>query len=77
MNPGDPCEACGEPMNFTIAVHTDNEAFDPDPAPELVRILRKIADRVEREGFSGFFETIHDVNGNDLGRYAMKPAERA
>jgi hypothetical protein len=62
-------------MNFTVNIHADNAAFKPDPSPELARILHGIADRIEREGLSGFFETIHDVNGNDVGRFALKPPD--
>lgn len=58
---------------FTVKFECDNAAFDGcDLAPEIVRILRSIADRVERDGPSGFFETVRDINGNDVGRFALK-----
>lgn len=59
---------------FTVIVDTDNEAFTPDPAFELTRILQRIAERISDEGLSGFFETILDANGNDVGQYALKPS---
>ena len=73
-----------EPLNrFSVQLSMDNDAFtggaeeaparDLNAALEVARILRKIADTVEREGFSGFFETILDANGNDVGRFAAKP----
>lgn len=40
---------------------------------ELARILRDTANRLERDGISGFFETLYDANGNDVGRFALKP----
>ena len=45
----------------------------PELESEIIRILRAIADRIDRDGLSGFFETIHDLNGNDVGRFAIKP----
>lgn len=63
-----------ESRTFTVALTADNEAFGEDPAHEVTRILRAIADRIDREGLSGYFETILDANGNDVGRFALKPA---
>lgn len=61
---------------FTVKFDTDNAAFaDGGRDAEIVRILRAIADRVEREGCSGFYETIRDINGNDVGRFALKNAD--
>ncbi len=57
---------------FTVQLSTDNAAFDPDPAPELARIMRKIADTIEAGDDIGQFLTILDVNGNDVGRFALK-----
>jgi hypothetical protein len=42
--------------------------------------LEELPDRVDPEvGAERFdyFETIHDANGNDVGRYALKPADYA
>ena len=62
-------------MPFTVKIDTDNAAFDPDPGPELARILRRIADHIERGDTYDMFQTILDVNGNDVGRFAIKPAD--
>lgn len=35
---------------------------------------RDIAARLDRQGNSGFYETIHDVNGNDVGRWKLAEA---
>lgn len=58
---------------FTVKIDTENAAFDPDPTPELARLLRAIADRIETGDDYGHFLTIYDVNGNDVGRFALKP----
>lgn len=60
---------------FTLKFDCDNAAFDDDIDGEIVRILRSVAARIECAGLSGFFETIRDVNGNDVGRYALKNAD--
>lgn len=68
---------------FTVKIDTDGAAFHredddtPDPGAELARILRVIADRVEREHPVEYdmFQTILDINGNDVGRFALKPAD--
>ena len=40
---------------------------------ELSTILRETAKRIAQDGLSGLFETIRDSNGNDVGRFALKP----
>jgi hypothetical protein len=60
-------------MTFTINMTCDNDAFAQQPAGfEVARILREIADKLEDKGPSGFFETIHDLDGNDVGRWRLK-----
>ncbi|MNK49866.1 hypothetical protein D3C87_687310 [compost metagenome] len=60
---------------FTVNMRCDNAAFDDAPEAEIARILREMADSLESRGASGFFETIHDINGNDVGRYALKETQ--
>jgi hypothetical protein len=56
---------------FKVLIEMGNDAFDQDDGrPELARILRELADRVEngkecRETF------LRDINGNIVGK-AMK-----
>ena len=57
---------------FTLYIKCDGAAFDETPASEIARILRSVADKIEAEGPSGFYETIRDINGNDVGRHALK-----
>lgn len=59
---------------FRLYIRTDNAAFDDGNKPaEVVRILRDIADRIEAGAeVPYFYQTILDINGNDVGRYAEK-----
>lgn len=55
---------------FTVQISTANEAFD-DPAPELGRILRKLAAELETslphdEETEG---RLVDINGNTVGKW--------
>ena len=64
---------------FTVKIDCGNAAFTEhdyptytSAAPELARILREIADQIEAGRQYDFFQTIRDINGNDVGRYAIK-----
>lgn len=50
---------------FTLKLETDNAAFDDEPHAEIARILREVADRMEAKRFT---RTLHDINGNAVGR---------
>lgn len=55
-------------MRFSLTVDMGNAAFDEAPSPELARILRDVATRVEdgeREG------AVRDVNGNKVGTFKV------
>ena len=59
---------------FSLNIDMDNAAFDGDNiGPELARILRKLASKVEvdRASLSELAElmssVVHDVNGNNVG----------
>jgi hypothetical protein len=58
-------------VRFTINMTCDNSAFDDDPAPEVARILRHLADKVENGDGYDQFQTILDINGNDVGRWKL------
>lgn len=62
-------------MTFRLFIRTNNEAFEPFPEIELARLLRKIAAYIEEGGVPSHYQTIFDVNGNDVGRYAHKDDE--
>ncbi len=53
---------------FTLTIDCDNAAFEEQPAQELARILRDVAARIERGTDCG---TVHDINGNTVGRFDM------
>ena len=59
--------------DFEMRFRTDNAAFDdPDNTgaaqTEIARILRDIADRVERGSTAG---RISDINGNSVGAWGF------
>ena len=55
---------------FQLAVKMENDAFESSQGEEVARILRKIADTVEREALlvPGHC-SIRDYNGNNVGTY--------
>lgn len=62
-------------MQFNLTIHCDNAAFDPEgettgEGPEVARILRALADRIEDAADStpGALLALRDVNGNTVGR---------
>jgi hypothetical protein len=56
-------------MNATIKVNMDNAAFE-EPAAELARILRDIAERIEGGELMAF--SLRDANGNNVGTFQVK-----
>ena len=59
-------------MTFTMNVKTSNAAFTDtadgfDPGPELARILRDVADRME--GGYVLSGSVFDINGNKVGSF--------
>ena len=57
-------------MPYLIEIATGNDAFYPEPGPELARILRKLADRIETAAPVELEDAIRlmDYNGNTVGR---------
>jgi hypothetical protein len=60
---------------FMLNLTCDNDAFADDPRPELARILRNIARHIERGEEIRNFQTVRDICGNDVGRFALKPLD--
>lgn len=52
-------------MRITITIDTNNAAFQPDPWPEVARILHELAGEAE-EG-AGYLDPPRDHNGNRVG----------
>ena len=66
---------------FKLYIKCDNAAFSDGggashdaAAPELARILREIANKIESGNSFDTFKTIRDINGNEVGAYALKGA---
>ena len=53
---------------FNLTIDTDNAAFEGDWSGEVVRIMRDLADRMERNTIGSKF--VRDVNGNTVGCWA-------
>ena len=65
-------------MAFKLAIDTDNDAFGDEREREVASILRDVAERLETgEPFAPNYETLRDINGNDVGRAAFKDNEQA
>jgi hypothetical protein len=56
-------------MDFRVGITTDNAAFAGMPEMEIARILRRLADRLERDGVPEDDDRwpMMDVNGNRVG----------
>ncbi|WP_038384964.1 hypothetical protein [Bradyrhizobium elkanii] len=55
-------------MKFVCTIRTDNAAFDDDRCAETARILRDVADQVEKNrSVRGW---AHDANGNRVCKFA-------
>lgn len=57
-----------------VRINTENAAFDDEPATELARILRDLADKAERGDIPNAYANVHDINGNVVGVWALKLA---
>ena len=69
---------------FTLAIKCSGFAFDDDEtgavthesaAPELARILRDVAYRIESGDSFDTFRNCIDINGNVVGAFALKIQE--
>ena len=55
------------PISIVVTIEIENAAFDPSPVPECARILRGLADAMERNDRAHDY-TLRDINGNRCGR---------
>jgi hypothetical protein len=56
---------------FTLSVQCDNDAFaDGNLRPEVARILRDAAHKVEQDGDTS--RKIYDNNGNHIGFFELE-----
>jgi hypothetical protein len=56
-------------MSFLVGFATDNAAFEYSQQTEVARILRVIADRIEKGEMRG---PAMDINGNKVGEYELE-----
>lgn len=59
-------------MKVTIEINCDGAAFEPDPGPEIARILAVLATWI-REGKHP--DRLHDINGNNVGTVTICHSE--
>lgn len=64
---------------FKLSIDCANAAFCEDDAPtqtsaapELARLLRAVADRLESGDTFNTYRNIQDINGNTVGTFALK-----
>lgn len=60
---------------FRVSIECDNAAFDfPDREVEIARILREVANRVERwnDHETGKAKDLRDINGNTVGQFWLE-----
>lgn len=55
---------------FALVIDTGNAAFDGTAEQEVARLLRAVAFGLEQGYVKG---PIHDINGQPVGRYVLKP----
>jgi len=60
-------------MKFHLVFSCDNSAFDPDPKPEIIHILKKFIENLSV--FDHFPISIFDTNGNRIGGCNLVPSE--
>lgn len=60
---------------FRLEIECENAAFDANPLPEIARILREAADRVDRA--SAAAGNLRDSNGNKVGRFELADEQEA
>lgn len=65
---------------FKLSIDCANDAFcdesgkptQESAAPEIARILRAVAHRIESGDTFDTFRNLHDVKGNIVGTFALK-----
>jgi len=56
---------------FHLEIETSNAAFADDPAGEVARILRDLAERIEGYGVApASAMSLRDANGNAVGEWS-------
>lgn len=58
---------------FSLQFNTNNAAFEDDPAFEIARILRTVADRIDTTSINMDNRGIYDATGNAIGWFEFDP----
>lgn len=58
-------------MKFVLSITTDNDAFYPEPFPEIAKLLRKVAMELDTGENAEFYRNIRDTNGNIVGAFKL------
>lgn len=64
-----------ENLQFRLTINCENEAFGDNPEPEIARILRSLAARLDPcydPDTLATVVTLRDRNGNDVGQAGLK-----
>ena len=62
-------------MKYVIEIDCENAAFEEEPAREIVRILRHVADQLAWEYVPHDVIQLRDLNGNRVGRAVYSEIE--
>lgn len=61
-----------ENLVFRMRFDCENAAFEDEGiATEIGRILRDIAERIERGEATGLYQNVKDINGNVVGTFRL------
>jgi hypothetical protein len=61
-------------MRLKIDLVMDNAAFDDDHRQEAARILKRLAERIQKNTDKTFH--LADINGNNVGKAEFKGSRR-
>lgn len=61
---------------FQLEIALKGEAFSPDPGPELIRLVRSVADKLEADPLASSSGGVKDLNGNRCGSWWIESEER-
>ncbi len=59
-------------MKFHLEFSCNNSAFDPDPKPEIIHILKRL---IETISVCEFPVSLFDINGNRVGGCSLVPSK--
>ncbi len=62
-------------MKLKLEIECGNSAFDDEPLAEIARILDEQAKKMQRwvgDGSKQWDSTLHDINGNKVGKAELK-----